>query len=99
MLPMTYSPITLSAVHKSLAAANKSQRRPPSLSGPRPNLRRRNLRSGQDVTAGAADPPNNRALKIGAPVASRWSGGLLDLDRKSTRLNSSHLGISYAVFC
>src|SRR5205814_5286202 len=24
---------------------------------------------------------------------------LLDLDRKSTRLNSSHLGISYAVFC
>src|ERR1039458_10739130 len=28
-------------------------------------------------------------------------GGVLDggLDRKSTRLNSSHLGISYAVFC
>src|SRR5205814_4722225 len=25
--------------------------------------------------------------------------GLGDLDRKSTRLNSSHLGISYAVFC
>src|ERR1035438_10803583 len=24
---------------------------------------------------------------------------LLDTDRKSTRLNSSHLGISYAVFC
>src|ERR1039458_10563605 len=24
---------------------------------------------------------------------------LCDLDRKSTRLNSSHLGISYAVFC
>src|SRR5262245_62833133 len=24
---------------------------------------------------------------------------LRDLDRKSTRLNSSHLGISYAVFC
>src|SRR5205814_10079777 len=23
----------------------------------------------------------------------------MDLDRKSTRLNSSHLGISYAVFC
>src|SRR5437899_12431831 len=23
----------------------------------------------------------------------------IDLDRKSTRLNSSHLGISYAVFC
>src|ERR1039458_10791288 len=41
----------------------------------------------------------------------RWSGALkcalaeqgrherADVDRKSTRLNSSHLGISYAVFC
>src|SRR5947199_181919 len=33
-----------------------------------------------------------------------WVSGLaagfpLALDRKSTRLNSSHLGISYAVFC
>src|SRR5262245_64503273 len=26
-------------------------------------------------------------------------GGAARLDRKSTRLNSSHLGISYAVFC
>src|SRR5437899_3904312 len=26
-------------------------------------------------------------------------GGALGEDRKSTRLNSSHLGISYAVFC
>src|ERR1035438_9442538 len=26
-------------------------------------------------------------------------GPLVPLDRKSTRLNSSHLGISYAVFC
>src|ERR1035441_8578705 len=25
--------------------------------------------------------------------------GSFELDRKSTRLNSSHLGISYAVFC
>src|SRR5205814_10369735 len=27
------------------------------------------------------------------------AGLALDQDRKSTRLNSSHLGISYAVFC
>src|SRR3712207_8971883 len=26
-------------------------------------------------------------------------GGAFDLDRKSTRLNSSHANISYAVFC
>src|SRR5262245_63941464 len=27
------------------------------------------------------------------------TGSHIDADRKSTRLNSSHLGISYAVFC
>src|ERR1022692_5105909 len=36
-------------------------------------------------------------------MSGRWSDGtgeqLLQLDRKSTRLNSSHLVISYAVFC
>src|SRR5205814_7990587 len=37
----------------------------------------------------AADPDN--------PIGERWIG--LSGDRKSTRLNSSHLGISYAVFC
>src|SRR5688500_20092113 len=41
------------------------------------------------------------------PIGAWWTGALLDLfglrraaeDRKSTRLNSSHLVISYAVFC
>src|SRR5205814_7598883 len=33
----------------------------------------------------------------GCPVSV--PGWLSDRDRKSTRLNSSHLGISYAVFC
>src|SRR5258705_10287459 len=34
------------------------------------------------------------------PQASRpEAGGRGGVDRKSTRLNSSHLGISYAVFC
>src|SRR5215467_13564660 len=32
------------------------------------------------------------------PSSARWSG-LASRDRKSTRLNSSHLVISYAVFC
>src|SRR5437899_5659330 len=32
-------------------------------------------------------------------AAHRVHERLADLDRKSTRLNSSHLGISYAVFC
>src|SRR5437899_5230484 len=34
-----------------------------------------------------------RARRLDRPVAAA------DQDRKSTRLNSSHLGISYAVFC
>src|SRR5256885_2861387 len=29
----------------------------------------------------------------------KWGSGAVRLDRKSTRLNSSHLVISYAVFC
>src|SRR5258705_2002558 len=45
-----------------------------------------------------------RSLLIGVAVTYRGAWLLLLpptglLDRKSTRLNSSHLGISYAVFC
>src|SRR5258705_8245838 len=38
----------------------------------------------------------NGDQKTRRPIAERT---VLPLDRKSTRLNSSHLGISYAVFC
>src|SRR5947199_4614672 len=58
-------------------------------------FRSRSLRAGvsalpqttQDRAGFGRDPPNIRQRL-------RWLG-----DRKSTRLNSSHLGISYAVFC
>src|SRR3712207_7128917 len=33
------------------------------------------------------------------PEGGARADGRLDLDRKSTRLNSSHANISYAVFC
>src|SRR5947209_17278822 len=37
-------------------------------------------------------------IKLGAQLAiEKWRGNLTD--RKSTRLNSSHANISYAVFC
>src|SRR5262245_63095414 len=43
-------------------------------------------------SAGAAvAPPRNRSMNETQTLLLR--------DRKSTRLNSSHLGISYAVFC
>src|SRR5258705_7249070 len=38
-------------------------------------------------------------LTLNVPVGSLLVDGDLVRDRKSTRLNSSHLGISYAVFC
>src|ERR1035441_384564 len=45
----------------------------------------------------------NETMRLIFPTATRIQPVLVeltfDLDRKSTRLNSSHLGISYAVFC
>src|SRR3712207_8108400 len=37
--------------------------------------------------------------KTGLPVSSKLKTSIHFLDRKSTRLNSSHANISYAVFC
>src|SRR5436853_3320610 len=53
---------------------------------------------GGSESAGEADGRRVHGAKPGGADA----GNLLRLriqDRKSTRLNSSHLGISYAVFC
>src|SRR5438477_4730963 len=44
----------------------------------------------------------NATRVLGLELGSRWHGrspSLLCIDRKSTRLNSSHMSISYAVFC
>src|SRR2546427_8850827 len=38
-------------------------------------------------------------IKAGSPACSTVCGELARQDRKSTRLNSSHSQISYAVFC
>src|SRR5436305_13471256 len=45
--------------------------------------------------------PDPRLLRVGRvpQVAGRPQAELVELDRKSTRLNSSHVRISYAVFC
>src|SRR5205814_9045707 len=56
--------------------------------------RRRSPRS----TRRAADvPPMARAVRLQLRLPAKPSRSARD--RKSTRLNSSHLGISYAVFC
>src|SRR5690349_23875265 len=53
-----------------------------------------------------SDPPRRRGLRTGPgrpdlqrPAAGALPGGDPARDRKSTRLNSSHVEISYAVFC
>src|SRR5471030_1284774 len=47
---------------------------------------------GQILTAGQGmNPARQASIAAGLPIGVS--------DRKSTRLNSSHLGISYAVFC
>src|SRR5215211_8507285 len=43
--------------------------------------------------------PCRARRRRGPPAAPRAAGAPLDADRKSTRLNSSHTVISYAVFC
>src|SRR5437899_8506272 len=56
------------------------------------------LKLQQEVTAEEADQAPERRITFRMGI--HWQPVIFDLkDRKSTRLNSSHLGISYAVFC
>src|SRR3712207_8646436 len=50
------------------------------------------IREEQDVRRRLVDAGNNGRI-------DQWSAATQGLDRKSTRLNSSHANISYAVFC
>src|SRR5256886_7010020 len=54
-----------------------------------------------DATDASADQIANAMTheRIRYAVAPSEASGLADSDRKSTRLNSSHSQISYAVFC
>src|SRR5207249_7167590 len=45
-----------------------------------------------------SSPTVTRAPRI-VPASMRQRAPILERDRKSTRLNSSHVSISYAVFC
>src|SRR5437899_8810352 len=80
-------------------------RRPPrSTLFPYTTLFRSTASNRQEVDERDPEPPGARHA-VGAPRSP--GGGCADAlggspegeDRKSTRLNSSHLGISYAVFC
>src|SRR5437870_9477296 len=54
-----------------------------------------------DVILGCAMPESEQGMNV-ARIASLRAGLPVEcsaIDRKSTRLNSSHVAISYAVFC
>src|SRR5690242_13101383 len=67
------------------------------------------LRSIGNVTTNDEPPLSNAVVVVGLILVDFESGDVLPLanpgalrpprDRKSTRLNSSHMSISYAVFC
>src|SRR5437899_8020622 len=59
-----------------------------------PILRYNSLTAAGAVSVGRPKSPAGARMKW-----SKVDGPPLPADRKSTRLNSSHLGISYAVFC
>src|SRR5258705_10247624 len=59
--------------------------------------RSRSLKNGASCGSGICFPSHSAdRLPVTAWYSAEWEG---KQDRKSTRLNSSHLGISYAVFC
>src|SRR2546427_4882590 len=59
----------------------------------------RSLRFSPDCCCPLLAKRRSERVKPGAPHADRTAGRHRDQDRKSTRLNSSHSQISYAVFC
>src|ERR1035441_1938458 len=52
-----------------------------------------------DRAALAANQKERKKCETDIPAQEQKISKLKDQDRKSTRLNSSHLGISYAAFC
>src|SRR5699024_12289989 len=75
-----------------LARADRGRRRPPQRAHRERPLGASEQRRGR-AAAGPRAAPRARRLLGGAGHARRGE------DRKSTRLNSSHVSISYAVFC
>src|SRR5439155_7084629 len=66
------------------------------------DLRRRPLRvrvRGRQDSAPGPEPPRGRRGERRHVGGGDRGGRRRDRDRKSTRLNSSHVAISYAVFC
>src|SRR5277367_4059151 len=51
------------------------------------------------VLAGAGGYNTHEVIELASEIKAMGADGILSVDRKSTRLHSSHITISYAVFC
>src|SRR5258707_11588165 len=100
-MSLTYSLLFVRHVCKLLYFFFLMIRRPPrSTLFPYTTLFRSIMKLGSIFASAAGSSGGNSTTRIAVPL----SGGdrpifLAALDRKSTRLNSSHANISYAVFC
>src|SRR5207249_9074887 len=56
-------------------------------------------RERRQCCAGHSQTRERRIARFRFPTVKSWCEPWSDSDRKSTRLNSSHVSISYAVFC
>src|SRR5690606_41326193 len=54
---------------------------------------------GQPAAGKCAGRQSARRVRLEPPLSARVAAAIALQDRKSTRLNSSHVKISYAVFC
>src|SRR3712207_7116159 len=59
----------------------------------------RAARTGEQVSAPPLGQPSSDRVPLEVTIVAHDVGGVGGIDRKSTRLNSSHANISYAVFC
>src|SRR3712207_8876921 len=57
------------------------------------------LRGTEDCERSGSTTVVEQATAVGGDVLAVTGSGPEEVDRKSTRLNSSHANISYAVFC
>src|SRR3712207_8328416 len=64
-----------------------------------PSGERRRVRGECRATVGVVGNQSHQNVRLGKAGRKRHLGARPTVDRKSTRLNSSHANISYAVFC
>src|ERR1035438_1736122 len=72
---------------------------PPELRKPLSCAARQGYESGQRLEINETNAAEHAERHAKTRVSDNIDRLLLQIDRQSTRLNSSHLGISYAVFC